>query len=186
MDPPANAPNNLEPDPDLLEQCNNLIDHTSVQAARFNFMTKAVESYEHATILLGYFSQLLDFQLELAQLSYKLTSHRKSILENYMDILPQETIKSLTIPSAQTKLYQKGIHKFHKVKNYIMYHYKQKLYTELELEPKRINHIREIVGTISRLDKHYDIYQELIVDLQKKNKSFDQIMFKHLSEFVHF
>jgi hypothetical protein len=184
MDSSSNVSN--DPDPDLLKLCDNLVDHRQVHAARFNFMTKAVESYEHATALLGYFSQLLDFQLELAQLNYKLTTHRQSILESYIDILPQETIKSLTIPSVQTKLYQKGIHKFRKVKNYIVYHYKQKLYTELELEPKRINNIREIVGTISRLDKHYDIYQELVVDLQKKNKAFDQIMYKHLPEFVHF
>lgn len=183
MDP---APNSLELTPDLLDLCNNLVDHTHVLATRINFMNKAIESYEHATVLLGYFSQLLEFELELAQLSYKLTDHRKSILETYMDILPQETIKSLTIPSAQTKLYQKGIHKFHKVKNYITYHYKQKLYMELEAEPQQINNIREIVCTISHLDKHYDIYQELIVDLQKKNKAFDQIMYKHLAEFIHF
>jgi hypothetical protein len=171
---------------DLTDICDNLVDLTQVQSSRINFMNNAIESYEHATVLLGYFSQLLDFDMELAQLNNKLTNHRKSILETYIDILPQETIKSLTIPSTQTKMYQKGIHKFHKVKNYITYHYKQKLYIELEIEPKRIDYIREIVSTISRLDKHYDIYQELIVYLQKKNNLFDQIMFKHLPEFIHF
>lgn len=170
----------------LIDLCNNLVDQSHVLESRTNFMHKAIESYQHATVLLGYFSQLLDFGLEMVQLSQKLTSHRRSILETYIDILPQETIKLLTIPSAHTKLYQKGVHKFHKVKNYIVYHYKQKLYTELELETKRIDIIREIIGTISRLDKHYDIYQELIGDLQKKNKAFDQLMYKYMPEFVHF
>lgn len=173
-------------EPDLLAQCDKLVDQECVRATRLSFMTTAVESYEQATVLLGYFSQLLDFKDELAQLSEKLIAHRSSILEAYADILPPETIKSLTMPSPQTQLYQKGIHKFHRVKNYMLYHYRQKLYFELELEPKRIGRIREIVSAVCNLDKHYDIYHELIVDLQKKHKDFDQLMYKHLPEFVHF
>lgn len=169
----------------MLNVCDNLIDKDRVIETRKSFMLKSIESYEQATVLLGYFSQLQDFKMELAQLNYKLTNHRKKILETYIDIMSQETIKSLTMPSNKNKLYQKGINKFYKVKNYILYHYKQKLYTELESEHKQINNIREIVYTITRLDKHYDIYNELITELQKKNKSFDEIMRKHLTEFIY-
>lgn len=169
----------------MLNVCDNLIDKDSVIETRKSFMSKSIESYEQATMLLGYFSQLQDFKMELAQLNHKLTNHRKKILETYIDIMSQETIKSLTMPSNKNKLYQKGINKFYKVKNYILYHYKQKLYTELESEHKQINNIREIVYTITRLDKHYDIYNELITDLQKKNKTFDEIMRKHLTEFIY-
>jgi hypothetical protein len=185
MDLPPISASEIESTEDLLNQCDNLIDHKFVHESRLNFMTKAIDAYEHATTLLGYFSQLHDFRLELAQLSNKLMAHRKTILETYIDILPQETIKSLSIPSASTKLYQKGIHKFHRVKNYILYHYKQQLYTEMELTPKRIDIIRDIVCTIIRLDKHYDIYHELIVELQKKNEAFDQLMYQHLAEFIY-
>mgnify|MGYP003417860848 FL=1 len=169
----------------MFDACDNLIDNDSVLETRKAFMAKSIDSYEHATVLLGYFSQLQDFKMELAQLNYKLTNHRKKILETYIDLMSQETIKSLTMPSNKNRLYQKGINKFYKVKNYILYHYKQKLYTELESEHKQINNIREIVYTITRLDKHYDIYTELITDLQKKNKSFDEIMRKHLTEFIY-
>lgn len=170
---------------DVLNVCDNLIDKDSVLQNRKAFMQKSIDSYEQATVLLGYFSQLQDFKMELAQLNHKLTNHRKMILETYMDILPQDTIKSLTMPSNKNKLYKKGINKFYKVKNYILYHYKQKLYTELESDHKQINNIREIVYTITRLDKHYDIYHELISELQKKNQVFDEIMRKHLTEFIY-
>lgn len=169
----------------MLNVCDKLIDNDSVLESRKAFMAKSIDSYEQATVLLGYFSQLQDFKMELAQLNHKLTNHRKKILETYIDIMPQETIKSLTMPSNKNKLYQKGINKFYKVKNYILYHYKQKLYTELESEHKQINNIREIVYTITRLDKHYDIYPELITELQQKNKAFDEIMRKHLTEFIY-
>lgn len=171
---------------DIFDQCNKLVDQNSLLESKIHFMNKSIESYEQATILLGYFSQLQDFKSELIDLNNKLTNHRKKILETYIDILPQEIIKSLSIPSINSKLYQKGIHKFYKAKNYIIYHYRQKLYTELESENKQINNIREIVHTIIRLDKHYDIYDELIVDLRQKNKIFDQIMNKHLTEFLYF
>lgn len=170
---------------DLINCCDKLIDHQAVHTSRINFMTNAIESYEHATVLLGYFSQLHDFKTEFDQLSTKLTNHRKTILETYIDILPQEMIKALSIPSSSTKLYQKGIHKFNNVKDYILYRYRQKLCEEMSISPKRINMIRDIVRAIVRLDKHYDIYHELISNLQKKNEEFDQLMYQHMAEFIY-
>ncbi len=169
----------------LIEKCDGLIDQPAVDASRHKFMESAIESYQQASVLLGYFSQLKDFDEELEKLNNKLTKHRTKILSSYIDILPQDYIKSLSVPSKQTKLFQKGIHKYHKVKNYILYDYRRKLYNELEYEDVRIDKIKMLVDTIVRLDKHYDIYEELIVDMQKKNKKFNNIMCKHMTEYIY-
>lgn len=169
----------------LLEKCDKLIDKPAVDASRHKFMETAIDSYQQASTLLGFFSQLKDFNEELERLNDKLTKHRTKILSTYIDILPQEYIKSLSVPSKQTKLFQKGIHKYHKVKNYILYDYKRKLYKEFEYDNPRIDKIKILVDTIVRLDKYYDIYDELIVDLQKKSKQFDDIMHKHMSEYIY-
>ncbi len=169
----------------LAEKCDNLINKSVVRQSRNNFMLSAILSYKQASILLGYFSKLKDFDLELERLNIKLTTHRTKILSLYIDILPANEIKSLTVPSKQTKMYQKGIHKYHKVRNYIMYSYRKKLYDELDYDTKCIEKIRMIVDTIVQLDKHYDIYEELIVELQKNNEPFKDIMQKHLSEYIY-
>ncbi len=189
-EPPLEYTDLLQP-PDILsmetvlKQCDQLLDQDSVRESRVKFMKKAVSVYRQAAMLLGYFSQLLDFSLELAQLQARMTAHRGKILDTYIDILHPDATKELSMPPVHTKAYQKGIHKFHRIKNYILFHYRQKLYTELESRPLRINSIRELVDTVTRLDKHYDIYEELIGDLQKKNKTFDRIMNRHLAEFIY-
>lgn len=169
----------------LAEQCDHLIDKSVVNESRHKFMQTAVESYEQASILLGYFSKLKDFEEELARLDAKLTKHRINILSLYIDILPQDTIKSLSVPSKQTKLYQIGTRKYHKTKNYIVFDYRRKLYAELDYDIKRIDKIKLLVSAIVQLDKHYDIYDELIVALQKNSKPFQDIMCKHLSEYIY-
>ncbi len=169
----------------MLDKCQSLCDHSLIRESRIRFMQQAIDSFQHATVLLGYFSQLQNFTNEMCQLNQKLTKHRNQILNRYIDLLSQTTIKQLSIPSANTKSYQKGIYKFNRARNYILYHYNQKLYRELEVEPYQINAIRKIVNTIVKLDKHYNIYEELIAQLQKKNKAFDKIMTNHLNEFIY-
>jgi hypothetical protein len=169
----------------LLEKCDKLINYSEVAATRYKFMQESMKSYEQAASLLGYFSQLNQFEEELKRLNDKLTIHRKKILSSYIDILSQANIKLLSIPSNKTKLYQIGVHKYYKVKNFILYDYKRKLYHELEQENKHIEKIRMIVDTVVRLDKHYDIYEELIGDMRKKNKTFSEIMRKHMSEYIY-
>ncbi len=169
----------------LIQKCDNLLNNSKVIESRSKFMQDDINSYEQASILLGYFSQLKDFDHELQLLSEKLMKHRTKILSSYIDILPQECIKSLSIPSNKTKLYQKGIHKYFKVKNYILFDYKGKLYSELENDNKNLDKIKMLVATIVRLDKHYDIYEELIGTLQKNNKAFNDIMKRHMSEYIY-
>lgn len=180
----ANLDDPIELD-QLLEKCDTLLNNSKVNESRAKFMQDDINSYEQASVLLGYFSQLKDFEYELQILSDKLIRHRTRILSSYIDILPQEYIKSLSIPSNKTKLYQKGIHKYFKVKNYIIYDYKGKLYSELSRENKNIDRIKILVATIVRLDKHYDIYEELIGNLQKNNKAFSDIMKKYMSEYIY-
>lgn len=180
----ANLDDPIELD-QLIEKCDTLLNTSKVSESRTKFMQDDINSYEQASVLLGYFSQLKDFDHELQVLSDKLIRHRTRILASYIDILPQECIKSLSIPSDKTKLYQKGIHKYFKVKNYILYDYKGKLYSELSHENKNIDRIKMLVATIVRLDKHYDIYEELIGMLQKNNKVFSDIMKKHMSEYIY-
>lgn len=180
----ANLDDPIELD-QLLEKCDTLLNNSKVNESRVKFMQNDINSYEQATILLGYFSQLKDFEEELRVLNEKLMNHRTRILSSYIDILSQEHIKSLSIPSKKTKLYQKGIHKYFKVKNFILYDYKGKLYSALEDEHKNIDRIKMLVSTIVRLDKHYDIYEELIGTLQKNNKVFSDIMKKYMSEYIY-
>lgn len=153
---------------------------------RIAHMNESISKFEEATFLLGYFSRMKHFDSELNQLNAKLISHRQLILDSYIDIIPQDNIKSLSIPSYKNKMYEKGILKFDKARNYIIYRYKQKICDELAIKPLRIEKFRNIISMIVQIDKHYDIYQELIVDLQKKNSAFDRIMNTHMHEFVFF
>ncbi len=170
----------------IINICDSLIDQNYINNCKLELLNKDIKNYENATILLGYFSQLQNFKSEFDRFNTKLINFRKNILNIYVNVLNTNHIKELSIPSNNNKLYKKGIHKFNKVKNYIVYHYKQKLYNELDLDNKQINKIREIVYTIIKLDKYYNIYKEIIIDFQLKNEIFDEIMKKHLTEFIYF
>lgn len=94
-------------------------------------------------------------------------------------------IKYLVLPFENTNEYQKGQRKFFKVRNYLIYYYRNQLLNQMSISPKQINCIRNLVRKIDKLDIHYDIYSELIDNLQKNNPEFQQIMDKHLNEFIH-
>lgn len=155
-----------------------------VAKSRSKFMENAIDSYQQAVVLLGHLSQLKDFT-ELQGLIARLTEYRSNILVSYVDILPVNVIKILSISPQQTTMYRKGICRYYKTRNYIVYSYKQKLYDEMEHEAKSIDKIKSIVDTIVQLDGYYDIYDELIADLQKKNVLFASMMQKHMSEYIY-
>lgn len=171
---------------ELVSKCDNLLDLQEITHNREQFLLDSIKSYKKALYLFGFFSKLQNFSDEMMHLNNKLIAHKEDIINSYKDLISTCMIKYLILPFENTSEYQRGQRKFFKVRNYLIYHYRNQLLDQMSVSPKQINCIRNLVCKIDKLDIHYDIYSELIDDLQKKNSDFQQIMDKHLNEFIHF
>ncbi len=151
-------------------------------------LTESFESYKRANSLLGYFSQLRDYQIEYDRLQTKVLEHRREILSKYKHLLThehQDICKQLLIPPSSTPWYSQGIHKYKKVKNYSVYYYRRKLYIVLEQESINTKVLRKLIDTIISVDKYYEIYDDTIAHFMKISDRFEQIMRKHFSDSIH-
>lgn len=173
---------------DLNAVGDTLIDHDVVHQNKTKFMIDSYESYTRANILLGYFSQLSDYQSEYDQLMNKVSIYRRDILAKYKIILStdhQEIFKQLLVLPQYTKWYNQGIAKYKKVRNYSIYYYRQNLLTSLEDIQPNLSLIKKNIDTIILLDRYYDIYDETIDYLMKSSNKFDIIMRRHFSDCIH-
>ncbi len=168
-----------------------LIDHDLI--SRFhrddsNSMLESYESYKRANALLGYFSQLKDYNIEYDRLHGKVLEHRREILSKHKTVLTREhpdICKQLVVPPTSTTWYTQGIHKYKKVKNYSVYYYRRKIYIALEQESMDIHNIKRIVHAIQSLDKYYEIYDDTIAHFMRISDRFEQTMRKHFPDFIH-
>lgn len=183
----SQIPNDFdEPDiDDLLSKCDNLLDLQEIAHSREQFLLDTIKSYKKALYLFGFFSKLQNFSDEMIHLNNKLIAHKEDIINSYKDLISICMIKYLVLPFENTNEYRKGQRKFFEVRNYLIYYYRNQLLNQMSISPKQINCIRNLVRKIDKLDIHYDIYSELIDNLQKNNPEFQQIMDKHLNEFIH-
>lgn len=165
-----------------------LVNTDTVYASRSKFMNDAYKLYTKANVLLGYFSQLRDYDTEYQCLLNRVMQNRKDILARYKDLLTKDnidTFKQLLILPTNNKWYLHGIHKYKKVKNYSVYYYRRKIYVVLEEETTDIKTLKKIIETIILLDKYYDIYEEIIIYFMQTSTKFEQIMRKHFSDHIH-
>ncbi len=169
--------------------CDNLVDIRAVAKTRNDHMLESYESYKKAVALLGYFSQLNDYNNEYDELSTKIFYHRKDLLVRYKDILTNEhsdIFKQLLLAPKNTDSYRQGVNKYKKVKNYTTYYYRRKIYIALEDETMNLKQMKKIIETIVILDKYYDIYEETVSYFMKTSDRFEKIMRNHFSEHIHF
>lgn len=163
--------------------CDQLIDHHDVLQKRKSFLKEYVGGYKQACYLLGFFAQLRNFEDQKIELQQQLASYRISIMNMYIDIIDDALLKVLLKPPNATPAYQKGLEKFLDFKQQLVFYYKSRLSTELSKPSVHINKIRKIVLMVSNLSKYYSIYQEIVLDFQKKDANFNEIMQRHLNEF---
>lgn len=173
---------------DFQSICDNLIDIAFVKNARIHQMHQSYDTYQNANMLMGYFSQLRDFNSEYESLTEKVSIHRSELMKRYKDILTDEygdKFKQLLISPTKTEWYRQGIHKYNKVKNYSTYYYRRAIYIELESVSINVQNLKKIIKTIELLDRYYDIYEETIKYFLRTSDRFEQIMRKHFSEYIH-
>lgn len=173
---------------DLATIGDGLVDQDKIKQSKHRFMLDSYESYKRANSLLGYFSQLYDYQMEYDRLSQKVLQHRNDILSRYKDILTTDhpaLFKQLLVTPQYTKWYAQGIHKYTRVKNYSTYYYRRKLYMCLENEHTDIVEIKKNIDAIIILDKYYGIYEETIEYVMMASSKFDHIMRKHFCDCIH-
>lgn len=173
---------------DILAIGDTLVDHEKIRESKHRFMMDSFENYKRANSLLGYFSELRDYQDEYDRLSLKVNKYRSELLLRYQDILTSrhpDIFKQILVSPTYTKWYSQGISKYKKVRNYSMYYYRRKIYIALEEDHLDITQIKKIVDTVIALDKYYDIYDETIEYIMKTSSKFDHIMRKYFSECIH-
>ena len=138
-------------------------------------LTNNVNAFAEATLLLGYLSRMKNQEYETRELTKKLNAHRQAILEEHSGELSIELTKQIVIPSPATELYRQGILKFERVRDYIIYRYRKKLYKLLSSnlsDSALVANIKEIINKVRELNLHYDCYCAIVDDLQKNNSRF--------------
>lgn len=166
----------------------SLVDQKILRQSKHRFMIESCESYKRANSLLGFFSELRDYQIEYDRLLKKVLDYRNDILLRYKDILTSEypeLFKQLLASPEFTKWYTLGIHNYMKVKNYSTFYYRRKLYVVLEDNCVNTQEVKKIIDTIITLDRYYDIYEDTIDYIMKTSSKFDRIMKRHFSDCIH-
>ena len=165
-----------------------LIDTEEVSRVRLKFLQEAYQVYKKASTLLGYFSQLRDYDSEYQCLCDKVSHHRKEILTRYKDLLidnRDKLFKSILVAPSKTEWFIQGIHKYKKVKNYSTYYYRRQFYVLLEQESIDLKDLKKLINTISIIDKYYNIYEETIGFFMQTSTKFEQLMRRHFSDHIH-
>lgn len=178
----------MKEEQDLETICDNLIDRNVVNQGRYDILKGSFESYKKANSLLGYFSQLRDYNAEYERLLKKVLQHRKDLLRRYKDDLTDECgqiFKQLLISPLKTEWYIQGIHKFRKVKNYSTYYYRRQLYVLIENHEFDLKEMKRLLENIIALDKYYDIYEETIGFFMTTSDMFEQAMRRHFPDRIH-
>jgi hypothetical protein len=164
-----------------------LIDHHAVDLGRNKLLLYAYESYKRSVVLLGYFSQLRDFDVEYRKLSRKVMTYRHELLEHYKPLLISshiEMFKQLLMSPAATEWFNQGVNKYKKVKNYSTFYYRRKILITLELTVD-MSALKKIIDIIVTLDKYYDIYDETIGFFMQTSTPFDNLMRQYFPDCIH-
>jgi hypothetical protein len=162
---------------DLASIGDTLIDIEAVRRNQERHMNDSFESYSRATILLGYFSQLRDYNSEYGHLMESVLHHRKEFIDQYK--------QQMLVAPDKTEWYTQGINKYKKVQNYTMYYYRRQLYIRLEEATINIKTLKRIIDTVITLDKYYDIYDETIGFFMRTSAKFEDIMRQQFSDRIH-
>jgi hypothetical protein len=165
-----------------------LIDHHAVDRSRNKLMLDAYESYKQSTILLGYFSQLRDFNIEHGKLLHRVLSHRQEILAYYKPLLIDshtDILKQMLISPMHTEWYAQGIHKYKKVKNYSTFYYRRKILITMERTAIDLSTLKILIDTVVSLDKYYDIYDETVGFFMQTSDRFDHFMRQYFPDCIH-
>lgn len=167
----------------------SLINDAHVKKMRVKFMDEDYKVYKKANILLGYFSQLRDYDAEYENLHSRVITYRKNLLMKYKDLLTEEfddIFKHLLISPKQSEWYLQGVQKYKKVKNYSTYYYRRCLYITLEEETIDLTKLKKIIEKIVLLDKYYRIYDDTILYFMQTSSKFEETMRKHFPGEIHF
>jgi phosphatidylglycerophosphatase A len=164
-----------------------LIDHHAVIAGKTKLLLDAYESYKRSAVLLGYFSQLRDFNAEYRKLSSKVMIYRHELLEHHKPLLISshiEMFKQLLVTPTNTEWFTQGVNKYKKVKNYSTFYYRRKILITLE-RTVDVGALKKLIDIIVTLDKYYDIYDETIGFFMQTSTSFDNLMRQYFPDCIH-
>ncbi len=162
---------------ELLMVGDQLIDINIVKERRVVQMNKTIFIYKNANTFLGYCSQLREYSIVFETLTTKLMLYRREILKRYKDLLLEKNVKlfkAMLIPPTKTYWYIRGINQHKQMRKYCIWFYKQKIQFAIDANDKKS--ICNYIDTIIKIDKHYDIYVELIEYFINNNETFAEIM----------
>lgn len=155
---------------------------TDVDLAREEYKLsyeRDLKAFNDATVLLGYLSRMGECKSEYDTLLCKLTEHRKSILEKHSEYMASDLRTQMVLPPVNTCMFDQGVIKFERIRDYIIYKYRKKIYKILSNDASDqsvISSIHKLLRKIEELDAHYDIKNAITSDLQKTNFKFAEAM----------
>jgi hypothetical protein len=160
-----------------------LIDQNFVLNKKYSM---ELHKYQNTIKFLGYLSKIKHYELEYCKVKTQLSIMRKHILTEYHSILTEDNKKYLFLNPCLCKEFRQGENSFDQLKNYMIYHYRRKLYIALDSDDNMEGKVKTILDEIVKQDNYFDIYTETIGSFLDTNEYFNNIMRKKFAEYIYF